>query len=230
MYIVGTFSVLALVPAGDVDPKSGVVSRDHGRICRAENRLRWYSCRLAVTVATRAALEHSRRNCSCAVRRRIDRYCPRPSEDSFRAGQTPYVSIIVQAIASALVLLLSQINETTRGAYQAVIDITIILLFHSVSLHVCRGVNLLDVRTAGQISRGSVPEAKRCGMPALWRFRLRCCRLSFLFFRREILLTESLSYQSDWHHGFWQFFAVGLILYFWGAAKKRSEHLRRDCD
>jgi len=35
----------------------------------------------------------------------------------------------VQAVASAAVLLLSQINETTRGAYQVVIDITIILYF-----------------------------------------------------------------------------------------------------
>jgi glutamate:GABA antiporter len=35
----------------------------------------------------------------------------------------------VQAGLSALVLLLSQINETTRGAYQTVIDITIILYF-----------------------------------------------------------------------------------------------------
>ena len=43
--------------------------------------------------------------------------------------KTPYISIAVQAVASEAVLLLSQINETTRGAYQSLIDITVIIYF-----------------------------------------------------------------------------------------------------
>ena len=59
----------------------------------------------------------------------IDRYLPKAFGKIHPKWRTPYVSIMVQAALSALVLLLSQINETTRGAYQTVIDITIILYF-----------------------------------------------------------------------------------------------------
>jgi amino acid transporter len=59
----------------------------------------------------------------------IDRYLPAAFGKIHPKWRTPYVSIAVQAVASAAVLLLSQINETTRGAYQVVVDITIILYF-----------------------------------------------------------------------------------------------------
>src|SRR4029077_12233950 len=59
----------------------------------------------------------------------IDRYLPKAFGKIHPKWRTPYISIIVQAVFSALVLLLSQINESARGAYQAVVDITIILYF-----------------------------------------------------------------------------------------------------
>jgi amino acid transporter len=59
----------------------------------------------------------------------IDRYLPKAFGKIHPKWRTPYISIIVQAVLSAAVLLLSQINETTRGAYQVVVDITIILYF-----------------------------------------------------------------------------------------------------
>jgi glutamate:GABA antiporter len=43
--------------------------------------------------------------------------------------KTPYISIIVQAVVSGAILLLSQISETTRGAYQGLVDVAIILYF-----------------------------------------------------------------------------------------------------
>jgi amino acid transporter len=43
--------------------------------------------------------------------------------------RTPHVSILVQAVISGAVLLVSQISETTRGAYQVLVDITIIVYF-----------------------------------------------------------------------------------------------------
>jgi len=43
--------------------------------------------------------------------------------------KTPWVSILVQASISAAILLGSQINETTQGAYQKLIDAGIILYF-----------------------------------------------------------------------------------------------------
>src|SRR5205085_4443249 len=58
-----------------------------------------------------------------------DRYLPKAFGKIQPRWRTPYVAILVQAIVSALVLRVSQINETTRGAYQVLIDAAIILYF-----------------------------------------------------------------------------------------------------
>jgi amino acid transporter len=130
MYIIGTFSVLALVPANDVDPKSGVFHA----ITLGSNALKigfvGVLAALLVTVGNAGGVGST----VAGIARvpfvvGIDRYLPKAFGNIHPKWRTPYVSIIVQAIASALVLLLSQINETTRGAYQVVIDITIILYF-----------------------------------------------------------------------------------------------------
>jgi amino acid transporter len=59
----------------------------------------------------------------------LDRYLPRAFGKIHPKWETPYVSILVQAIISGLILLLSQINETTVGAYQVLVDATNILYF-----------------------------------------------------------------------------------------------------
>src|SRR5438094_8410709 len=47
----------------------------------------------------------------------VDRYLPKAFGKIHPRWGTPYVSILVQAAVSALVLRVIQINETTRGAY-----------------------------------------------------------------------------------------------------------------
>jgi glutamate:GABA antiporter len=59
----------------------------------------------------------------------IDRYLPAAFGKIHPRWKTPYISIIVQAAVSGAILLASQINETTRGAYQFLIDAAIILYF-----------------------------------------------------------------------------------------------------
>jgi len=130
MYVIGTFSVLAIVPASDVDAKSGVFQA----IALGSNVLKigfvGVLAALLVTVGNAGGVGST----VAGIARvpfvvGIDRYLPKAFGKIHPKWRTPYVSIIVQAVASALVLLLSQINETTRGAYQVVIDITIILYF-----------------------------------------------------------------------------------------------------
>jgi glutamate:GABA antiporter len=130
MYIIGTFSLLAIVPASDVDPKSGVFHA----ITVGSNALKigfvGVLAAMLVTVGNAGGVGST----VAGIARvpfvvGIDRYLPKAFGKIHPKWRTPYVSIIVQAVASALVLLLSQINETTRGAYQVVIDITIILYF-----------------------------------------------------------------------------------------------------
>jgi amino acid transporter len=59
----------------------------------------------------------------------VDRYLPAAFGKIHPRWKTPYVSILVQATISGAILVGSQINETTRGAYQFLIDAAIILYF-----------------------------------------------------------------------------------------------------
>ena len=59
----------------------------------------------------------------------IDRYLPAAFGKIHPRWKTPYISILVQAIVSGAILLVSQINDSTRGAYQFLIDAAIILYF-----------------------------------------------------------------------------------------------------
>ncbi|HXJ47136.1 MAG TPA: APC family permease [Candidatus Dormibacteraeota bacterium] len=130
MYIIGTFSLLSLVPAADVDPKSGVFHAITIGSAALKIGFVGILAALLVTVGNAGGVGST----VAGIARvpfvvGIDRYLPPAFGRVHPRWRTPYISIIVQAILSALVLLLSQINETTRGAYQVVIDITIILYF-----------------------------------------------------------------------------------------------------
>ena len=59
----------------------------------------------------------------------IDRYLPAAFGKIHPKWKTPYVSILVQAGLSGAVLLISQINQSTRDSYQQLIDAAIILYF-----------------------------------------------------------------------------------------------------
>jgi amino acid transporter len=130
IYIVGTFAVLALIPDAQVDPKSGVFQA----ISMGSTVLR------IAFVGVLAALFASVGNAGgvgstvAGIARvpfvvGIDRYLPQAFGKIHPRWRTPYVSILVQAVASGVVLLISQINETMRGAYQVLVDITIIIYF-----------------------------------------------------------------------------------------------------
>jgi amino acid transporter len=130
IYIVGTFAVLSLIPDVQVDPKSGVFQA----ITMGSTVLR------IGFVGVLAALLASVGNAGgvgstvAGIARvpfvvGIDRYLPQAFGKIHPRWRTPYVSILVQAVASGAVLLISQINETMRGAYQVLVDITIIIYF-----------------------------------------------------------------------------------------------------
>jgi len=59
----------------------------------------------------------------------IDRYMPEAFGKIHPRWKTPYISILVQAGLSCAILLVSQINESTRGAYDVLVSATNILYF-----------------------------------------------------------------------------------------------------
>jgi amino acid transporter len=130
MYIAGTFAILALVPAADLDPKSGVFHAiTLGSIALKLGFLGILAA-LLVSFGNAGGVGST----VAGIARvpfvvGIDRYLPSAFGKIHSKWKTPYISILVQAGVSGAILLISQINETTRGAYQFLIDAAIILYF-----------------------------------------------------------------------------------------------------
>jgi amino acid transporter len=130
MYVVGTFAILTLVPAADLDPKSGVFHAiTLGSIALKIGFLGILAA-LLVSVGNAGGVGST----VAGIARvpfvvGIDRYLPAAFGKIHSKWKTPYISILVQAGVSGAILLVSQINETTRGAYQFLIDAAIILYF-----------------------------------------------------------------------------------------------------
>ncbi len=130
MYIAGTVAVLMMLPSETVDPKSGVFQA----ITEGSTVLRMAAvgviAALLVTVGNAGGVGST----VAGVSRipfivGIDRYLPAAFGKIHPRWKTPYISILVQAVASGVILLVAQINENTRGAYQILVDAATILYF-----------------------------------------------------------------------------------------------------
>jgi len=131
IYIVGTFAILSLVPAADLDPKSGVFHA----ITLGSVALKVGFVGIIAAVLVSFGNAGGVGSTVAGIARvpfvvGIDRYLPAAFGKIHPKWKTPYISILVQAAASGVILLLSQIkSETVQAAYQILIDAAIILYF-----------------------------------------------------------------------------------------------------
>jgi amino acid transporter len=130
MYIVGTASVLVLVPAPEVSPTSGVFHAITVGAIALKIGFVGILAAMLVTVGNAGGVGST----VAGIARvpfvvGLDQYLPRAFGKIHPRWKTPYISIIVQAAVSGAILLLSQVSETTRGAYQGLVDVAIILYF-----------------------------------------------------------------------------------------------------
>jgi amino acid transporter len=130
MYIAGTIAVLVLLPAGDVSPTSGVFHAVTVGSTLLGVAFLGIVAAMLVSVGNAGGVGST----VAGIARvpfivGIDRYLPAAFGKIHPKWRTPYISILVQAVLSGGVLLLSQISETMRGAYQVLVDITIIIYF-----------------------------------------------------------------------------------------------------
>ena len=116
VYIAGTISVLVLLNGANVDPKSGAFQA----ITMASGIVKLGALGVGSTVAGIARVPF-------VVG--VDRYLPAAFGKIHPKWRTPYISIAVQAVISGGILLLSQISETTIGAYQILVDAAVIVYF-----------------------------------------------------------------------------------------------------
>jgi amino acid transporter len=131
IYILGTFAVLSMISAPQVEPTSGVFQA----ISYGSNALRIGLVGVVAALFVSVGNAGGVGSTVAGIARvpfvvGIDRYLPAAFGKIHPRWKTPYVSIIVQAAVSGLVLYVSQAgNETMRGAYQFLVDAAIILYF-----------------------------------------------------------------------------------------------------
>jgi amino acid transporter len=225
MYIAGTFAILALAPAADLDPQSGVFHAI--AIGSAALKLGFLGILAAilVTVGNAGGVGST----VAGIARvpfvvGVDRYLPAAFGKIHSRWKTPYVSILVQASISAAILLGSQINETTQGAYQKLIDAGIILYFIPF-LYMFAAV----IKLAHRKDRSENPHAILVpgGVPGVWI----CGGLGFLVVLGGIALSFVPPGDSANKLGFFTTLVLGtvasiflgLLLYWRGVRAKRAE-------
>jgi glutamate:GABA antiporter len=226
MYIVGTFAILSLVPAADVDPKSGVFHAiTLGSVALKVGFLGILAA-LLVSVGNAGGVGST----VAGIARvpfvvGIDRYLPAAFGKIHPKWKTPYISILVQAGISGAILLLSQIrSETVQAAYQILIDAAIILYFIPF-LYMFAGV----LKLAGRPDRMNNPHAVLVpgGKIGLWLSGI----LGFIVVLIGIFVSlvppgdtaNKVSFELRLVGGTLVSIFLGLILYWRGARSKTKQ-------
>jgi amino acid transporter len=225
MYIAGTFAVLALAPAVDLDPKSGVFHA----IAIGSTTLKIGFIGVIAAVLVTAGNAGGVGSTVAGVARvpfqvGIDRYLPEAFGRIHPRWKTPWISILVQAVLSGAILLASQINESTRGAYQVLIDAAIILYFIPF-LYMFAAV----IKLAGRADRAANPQAVLIpgGKLGVWL----CGGLGFVVVVLGIFVSlvppgdsaNKLGFELKLVLGTVISILIGLVLYWRGARTKDSE-------
>jgi amino acid transporter len=224
MYIAGTFAILTLVPAADLDPKSGVFHAITAGSIVLKIGFLGVLAALLVSVGNAGGVGST----VAGIARvpfvvGIDRYLPRAFAKIHPKWKTPYISILVQAGVSGAILLLSQINQTTRGAYQILIDAAIILYFIPF-LYMFAGVIKLAYRKDRTANEHAVLVPG--GIPGVWLMG----GLGFVVVLVGILVSlvppgdaaNKFSFEMELIVGTVASILLGLILYWRGTREKKA--------
>jgi len=132
IYIVGTLAVLSLLPAADVDTKSGVFEAITAGSTILKIGFVGVLAAMLVSVGNAGGVGSTVAGVSrVPFVAGLDRYLPAAFGKIHPKWKTPYVAILVQAVISGAILLVTQINETANSAYQILVDATTIVYFIS---------------------------------------------------------------------------------------------------
>ncbi len=129
-YIAGTFGVLAILPAHTVDPKAGVFQALTAGSTVFGIAFFGILAAFLVQFGNAGGVGSTVAGISrIPFIVGIDRYLPSAFGKIHSKWRTPWVSILVQAVISGVILLLIQVNETANNAYQIFVDAGTILYF-----------------------------------------------------------------------------------------------------
>jgi amino acid transporter len=221
MYIAGTFAILALVPANDIDPQSGVFHAiTVGSVALKIGALGMLAAAL-VTVGNAGGVGST----VAGIARvpfvvGIDRYLPAAFGKIHPKWKTPYISILVQAGLSGAILLLSQIrSQTVIAAYQMVVNAAIILYFIPFLYMFAAVIKLVNRRDRQENAHAVLVPGGKAGV---WI----CGFLGFAVVLIGIVLSffppggADKVYESELIFGTAGSVLIGLFLYWRGARSK----------
>jgi amino acid transporter len=228
IYILGTIAVLAMVPADLVNTQNGVFQAIG--IGSEVIKIAWFGvlAALLVTVGNAGGVGAT----VAGVARvpfvaGIDRYLPPVFGKLHPKWRTPYVAIIVQAVLSAAILLIANVNERISGAYEILINATLIIYFIPF-LYMFAAIIKLAYRPDRKNNTGAalIPGGKA----GVWTAGL----LGFLITFISILLafipskdvSDKMGYVVKIVFGTIIAVALGFVLYWRGARSKRAEAAR----
>jgi len=225
MYIAGTFAILALVPAANLDPQSGVFNAITVGAVVLKVGFLGVLAAILVTVGNAGGVGST----VAGIARvpfvvGVDRYLPAAFGKIHPRWKTPWVSILVQAVVSGAILLGSEINETTRGAYQFLIDAGIILYFIPFLYMFAAVIKLARRKDRRENPHGVLVPG---GVPGVWI----AGGLGFLVVLLGIFVSlvppgdssDKLGFELKLVGGTVASVLLGLILYWRGARVKQTE-------
>jgi len=222
IYILGTVAVLVLLPAPQVDVKSGAFQAlTHGSSL-LKIALFGIAAALFVTVGNAGGVGST----VAGIARvpfvvGIDRYLPKAFGKIHPRWKTPHVSMLVQAIISGAILLIIQVNESTSTAYQILVDAATILYFIPF-LYMYLAAIRLAYRSDRSEPRGAILIPG--GKPGVWIAGL----LGFAVVLFGIVLSlippgetaNKFMFETKLVGGTVFIILLGLILYYRGARQK----------
>jgi glutamate:GABA antiporter len=215
IYVVATIALMALQSPEKTDVRNGVFQGISGG--SAALGIAWFGimAALLVTVGNAGGIGAT----VAGVARvpfvaGIDHYLPAFFGKIHSTWKTPYLSILVQAGISAAILLLSQINATVIGAYQFLVDMSVILYFIPFLYMYAAAIRLAYRKDRQADQAVLVPGGK----PGIWITG----SLAFLITLGSMALAaippggeNKLAFEGKLIGCTVLFIGVGLVLYFW---------------
>jgi amino acid transporter len=226
MYIVATIAVLGLVPAADVSTTSGVFHAITVGSIALKIGFLGILAAVVVSIGNAGGVGST----VAGIARvpfvvGIDRYMPAAFGRIHARWKTPYVSILVQAALSCAILLISQINETMRGAYQFLVDATIILYFIPFLYMFAAAIKLYSRPDRRENKAAVLIPGGKAGVWIISGFGFLIVLIGiFVSLVPPGDSTDKLGFELKLVGGTVVAMAVGLILYWRGVRQKSAEN------
>jgi glutamate:GABA antiporter len=126
-YMVATVSLLVLMPPEAISPMTGLAQA--GAVSASKFGIPAVAILFAALIGFAVAGQADAwiaGNTRLPYAIGLDRYLPAAFARIHPRWRTPYVSLLVQVLAATVLLLMAQLGETVRSAYQILVDMTVI--------------------------------------------------------------------------------------------------------